>query len=310
MKLSWNLFNQICEPKNRFTAKEIDMLLYLTQKQDDFGMVPVIHRKEIVAATGMKLQSYYNTMESLTERGIIETETYLPDGSKNDYGYRNIRIVANNFTDASGNVTKESIKAAGGYFDLDKYSCVNTPIFYGLTPSEKRVVLYMLKLHGYYVQNRIKGNLIVTRHTIKTITGKKHSAKKFARTIYNSGLLPVTLTDDFDLLWKHSDIITYDGIMSKESQENRRNDRIVSILLKAKGITATIAEITEALNIMGRQYAIRASAAVQWIIVNCIYARKIICPRYINAKCQELKVLGPIKDMWNGYLINAHKNAT
>jgi len=64
--------------------------------------------------------------------------------------------------DSEGKVTAKSIKAAGGYLDLDKYPLINTNEFYNLTPSEKIVVLYILKQHNYYTQNRFKDDILVT----------------------------------------------------------------------------------------------------------------------------------------------------
>jgi len=54
MKLSWTLFNKICDPQNKFTTKEIDTLLYLVQRQDDFGVVTLVHRQELIENTTVK----------------------------------------------------------------------------------------------------------------------------------------------------------------------------------------------------------------------------------------------------------------
>jgi len=293
MKLSWLLFNKICDPKNKFTSKEIDTILYLSQKQDDFGVVAVVHWKEFTKNTSVKTQSFYNSLFSLKKRGVIEEiDTPLLDGTKNDYGYRNIRIIDNNFMSAEGKVTKESIKAAGGYFDLDKYPILNTEAFYRLTPSEKRVVLYMLKQHNYYIQNNIREDIITTLCSIQRITQKqRRSARKFVYAIAGSGLLPVKVTSECDLIWESYDVRAFyisQPTPSIDSKADRRNERIISTLLAKRGIEADRGAIKEALKVLGKQYSVKASLTVQWIVSNCIKVRKSICPKYINARCREI----------------------
>jgi len=290
MKLSWVLLGKIFDPANRFKAKEIDAILYLTQKQDDSGVVAVVHWREVAGHTGMTLQAYYDTLESLIAREIIEVDNKLPDGTKNDYGYRSIRIKDNNFTDSTGRITSGSIKAAGGYLDLDRYQLINNPKFHKLSPSEKKVVLHILKQHSYYVNisNANRRNILITLYAIMQLTGKqRRSAKKFAYTIFHSGLLPLSITAEHDLVWDKVDIDCFDVQPFRESQENRRNGRILSVLIDKKRVSADQKTIKEILDLLGRQYAIKASLGVQWIINKCLNVIKTLCPRYINSRCRE-----------------------
>ena len=74
---------------------------------------------------------------------------------------------------SEGKVTRESIRAVGGYLDLDNYPIINSKAFYKLTPSEKIVVLHILKQHNYYMQSRNKEDIMVTVYTVQSLTNKK-----------------------------------------------------------------------------------------------------------------------------------------
>ena len=139
------------------------------------------------------------------------------------------------------------------------------------------------------MNSRNKQDIMTTVYTIQSLTNKKRrSARKFAESIFKSGVLPLSLTGDYDLVWDVSDLDMSIQQYNDGSQADRRNTRIITTLLEKRGIDASSKEIKAALKVLVQQYSIKASVIVQWIVSNCIKVRKSLCPKYINAKCREV----------------------
>ena len=56
------------------TNKEMDFFLYLVRRQDLRGYVYGVHNQAVCKATGMCKQSFYSTLYSLRDKGIISYE--------------------------------------------------------------------------------------------------------------------------------------------------------------------------------------------------------------------------------------------
>ena len=308
MKLSLPLLKKICDPISGCTKKEIDAILYLTQQQDDSGTIVSVHWKEIAANVGMSLQKFYDVMQALIIKDIIKIEEAVSDTERPGWGFRDIVIKDNNFMNEAGEVTKESL--AKGYLNLDKYPLINTAAFRKFTRSETAVVLYMLSRHSISASKNKTSDIIVTLHKIMEITGKqRRSAKKFAMTIYRSGLLPVNISDDNDLIWASKNILNFDGQPPVQSQADRRNERIISIILKKQGIEVCREVFLEVLKILGKQYSIQAGIVVRNIIRKCIQKFKTLIPGFINRSCREMKSAKKVRDKNTSYYQEVRQNS-
>lgn len=58
------------------TNKEMDFFLYLVRRQDLRGYVYGVHNQAVCKATGMCKQSFYSTLYSLRDKGIIPIKKY------------------------------------------------------------------------------------------------------------------------------------------------------------------------------------------------------------------------------------------
>jgi len=78
----------------------------------------------------------------------------------------------------------------------------------------------------------------------------------------------------------------------RDLQADRRNERIIKTILIKRGLDVCMSEIKAALKVLVQQYGVKSSVIVQWIVNTCIKVRKSLCPRFINARCQEIAARG------------------
>lgn len=88
MRIKYSLLPRL----RNLTNKEMDFFLCIARVQDLHGDVPGVHHKDICEKTGMCKQSFYNSMRSLAQKGIItyqkRTETdYDITILNNDFSY-------------------------------------------------------------------------------------------------------------------------------------------------------------------------------------------------------------------------------
>ena len=103
--------------------------------------------------------------------------------------------------------------------------------------------------------------------------------------------MPLRLTSEHDLVWDEADIEDI-GEFNLESKAHRRNERIISTLLAKRGVDVSSTDVKTALNVLVKQYSIKSSVIVQWIVNSCIKVRKSLCPKYINTRCKEVLAKG------------------
>lgn len=76
----------------RLTSAEVNFLVYISQYQDDTGLVSGVYYKEICEKLEISYQKFYDVKESLIRKGLIRAE-------KNSYCDWDIRILQNDFSD-------------------------------------------------------------------------------------------------------------------------------------------------------------------------------------------------------------------
>lgn len=91
-KLKNEIFSKL--HNEHLTGTDISVFLEIAMYQDDYGNVQGVYYKDITELLGISNQTYYNSLERLSEAGLISVE-------KNNYFDRDIKILNNSFNKAT-----------------------------------------------------------------------------------------------------------------------------------------------------------------------------------------------------------------
>lgn len=127
MKIKYALLKTWSDSK--LTNMEIIFLLYIARFQDEYGRVMGIYYRDVCAACGMSIQTFYDVLYSLAEKGII-TYTRVND----DY---DITILDNDFS------YKGSYEE--GYINVSR-SVFDSKSFRSLRAKEKLLFMFFMKV--------------------------------------------------------------------------------------------------------------------------------------------------------------------
>lgn len=105
------------------------LLMHLLFRQDEKGNVKGVHYRDVVKDTGICKQSFYNAMEELYQKQLIDKPERIDDGS-----YYNIFIYDNDFSDKDFNK---------GYINLQR-KVFHKKAFKNLKAHEKYLVFYFM----------------------------------------------------------------------------------------------------------------------------------------------------------------------
>lgn len=150
----------------RCTGKEINILMYISQFQDECGVIRGIDYKDILGNMFISKSGFYKCLYSLERKEIIE----IMDTNEHSF-FWDIKIIDNTFT------KKEEYKK--GYLNINNYRILNTIYFQKMTKSEKVIVLNLLKMLNF------KGKILkISYNTLIRWTNKSmRSIKKFVCTL-------------------------------------------------------------------------------------------------------------------------------
>ena len=147
------------------TKKEIDLIIYLGQFQDVYGVVKGINYADALKNITIAKSTFYKLLEGLEHKGIIEIDT-----SNENPGFWSITILNNEFN-GKADYSK-------GYIKLN-YEILHCKEFFKLTKTEKVIILNLILKKGFY-EHSMKFNYT----TLMEWTGKKiRTIKKAVRTI-------------------------------------------------------------------------------------------------------------------------------
>ena len=76
--------------KSNLSSKEVDLILYVAQYQNNYGVASGIYYKGCLRSTNLSYQGFYNCRAALEEKGIIRSE-------KKSYYDCDITILNNEF---------------------------------------------------------------------------------------------------------------------------------------------------------------------------------------------------------------------
>lgn len=127
MKIKYSLLDSWCE--RNLTNMEIVFLIHIARFQDEYGRVMGIYYRDICASCGMSIQTFYDVLYSLADKGII---TY--NRVNDDY---DITILNNDFS------YKGSYEE--GYINVSR-SVFDSKSFRSLRAKEKMLFMFFMKV--------------------------------------------------------------------------------------------------------------------------------------------------------------------
>jgi len=253
MKISLANLDKIME---RCTKKEIDLIIYIGQYQDEDGVIKGINYKDVINNIGISKSTFYKLLYSLEEKEIIKINYF------NEHGFWEAQILDNVFA------TKEDYKK--GYLKLN-YEVLHSEAFYNLTKSEKLIVLHLLKINDFR-REMIK----VTVKKIMEWTNKSlRSVRKFILTLSN--MFKIVKKDNLSLL-----IDCLFGFGTRETSEsNIQIKHIIDYRLMKVGCQANENDIADTITVI-KQFKIKCVNTMIQLIDSTINSFGTLVPRYTN----------------------------
>lgn len=242
------------------TKKEIDLIIYLGQFQDENGVIKGIEYKDVLKEVEICKSTFYLLIYSLEKKGIIKINyTY-------NYKYWEITILNNEFK------TPNDYKK--GYFKLN-FAILHSKAFKKMTKSEKIIVINIINLN--FNRDYIK----VSFNKIRSWTGKSlRSCKKFIETIKNV----------FNLTIKNGIIIisTFIGFENnKRAEKDVLNRHLITYKLKKGKCPIDEKDLKDVL-ILIKQYGKIQKNKIFDIIYNVVDEYGVLIPKLINTKLKYI----------------------
>ena len=242
------------------TKKEIDLLIFMGQFQDNFGVIKGINYKDAMAAIGISKSTFYKLMEGLEAKGMVTVNRRHAD-----YAYWELTIVDNVFD------TKDDYKK--GYLRLN-HEILHSDSFKKMTKSEKVIVIHLLRIADFSSQ-KIK----VTWHTLKNWTGKsQRSVKKFVQTL---GMV-------FKII-KLNNAILIDKFIGFDlrvgSEKDVRNRHLINFALKRTNCRAEERDIRDSVTVF-KQFKIDVADKIIQLLKRSINQFGTLAPAYLNKLAQ------------------------
>lgn len=117
----------------QLTSRQTDMMLYLSNYQDETGLVQGVYYRAVCADTGMSIQSFYNALAALEHKGLISKEK----NSETDW---DVRILDNDCSDYS--------KGKVGQYLNTNQEMFYSKAFRALSGGAKLLAVYLLRRCG------------------------------------------------------------------------------------------------------------------------------------------------------------------
>jgi len=266
MKISNQNLDKILE---RCTKKEIDLIIFLGQFQDDFGVVKGIHYKDVLNAIGISKSTFYKLLYGLEDKGIIEI-CWINE----DFSYWSATIIDNVFDSSINNTQSNDYKK--GYFKLN-YAILHTKAFKSMTKSEKVIVIRLLKIADFS-HNTIK----VTIKTLMEWTNKsRRSVKKFVETLKSVFKISHPLQNLSLLLINKST-----GFCNRlVGERDFRNRHLIGFALKRFGIHADAQvkeqDVKDCITVF-KQYKVNDADAILMLLNKSIGQFGTLMPAHLN----------------------------
>lgn len=245
---------------DKCTKKEIDLIIYLGQFQDEKGVIKGIEYKDVLKEVEICKSTFYLLIYSLEKKGIIKINY------THNYKYWEMVILNNEFNN--------STDYKKGYFKLN-FAVLHSKAFKQMTKSEKIIVINIINLN--FNREFIK----VSFNKIRLWTGKSlRSCKKFIETIRNV----------FNLTIKNGTIIisTFAGFENNtKSEKDILNRHLITYKLKKGKNPINENDIKDVL-ILIKQYGKIQKDKIFDVIESVIDEYGMLIPKLINTKLQHI----------------------
>lgn len=258
MKISLENLNRIIE---KCTKKEIDLLIYIGQFQDDYGVIKGIDYKDVLNNIYICKSTFYKLLYSLEQKEILKINFF------SEHAYWEVELLNNVFK------CKDDYKK--GYLKLN-YEVLHSKEFKNMTKSEKIIIINLLKI------NDLKKAMIkITYKRLMEWTGKSlRSVKKFVVTL--SKVLKIIKRDDLCLI----DCVF--GFSTRNlSESNVRNKHLIDYRLKKAKCQSDKKDVEDTIIVL-KQYKIKCTETIIKILDNTINMFGELAPKYINKLANAL----------------------
>ena len=286
MKISNQNLDKILE---RCTKKEIDLIIYIGQFQDDLGVIKGVYYKDVLEAIDIAKSTFYKLLYGLEDKGIIDI-CWLNE----DFSYWSVTVRGNVFD--SSKQGGKSNDYSKGYFKLN-YAILHTHNFKSMTKAEKVIVIRLLKMADFsYNQIRI------TTKTLMGWTGKSmRSVRKFVETLKKVfGIThPPRIDNGGRINPDHASINPNLLIISKThgfetrltSERDTRNRYLINFSLKRYKADAAEKDIKDCITVF-KQFKINVADAMLVLLDKTIGQFGTLVPAYLNKMTQVFLVGG------------------
>lgn len=131
-KIDFKIIEQLIvyHKARKLTSKELDLLLYLSQYQENTGLIRGVYYKSVCKETGMSIQSFYAAKEALEQKKLIQVK-------KAYYSDYDITICNNNWSE---NSYRES------YLNTN-HNLFKSEVFKNLSVGEKLLSILLLRIN-------------------------------------------------------------------------------------------------------------------------------------------------------------------
>ena len=260
MKLSLKTLDKVL---SRCTGKEIDLVIYLAQYQDEEGIVGGIYYRNAMEDIDISESAFYKCLYSLEQKGIISIS------NEYEHRYWTLKIADNAFCN-----DKDYKK---GYINLN-YEILHSKDFRRMSRSEKVIVLKVLQLMYLHAAKKF---ITLRLETLMDWTGKSlRSVRRIAERL--SKAIKLTVNGSKVLIDHHHRLPN--RRMVKEATV--RNAHIVAYVLHKTQTHAEEKDFFDA-TIALKQYGVKSFAVAKEIVLRAIRACGYLAPRWIGSALKE-----------------------
>lgn len=213
------------------TAKEMDVILFLASRQNQYGEVIGITYQQVCEEVGICKSYFYKTLHQLEEYGILEI-SYLQE----DYGTWKVTLRSNEFS------CKEDYKK--GYFKINR-KVLFSDSFRELNRTEKVILLKLL-----FMQDKKGHKFKIFTETLKNWTGKGlRTIQKAIAHLWEQKLICVVQAfgNGYSFGAKEKEL---GGGKAVENESIPRMKQLLSLVLRQKRIQASETAVNDVIGVL------------------------------------------------------------
>lgn len=252
---------------NNITSNELDLLLYMSLRQDPWGKVIGLYYKDVVLDLCFSSkQSFYNSLYGLEDKGYIKINYDRKDE------YWECIILDNIFLDS-----KDDNK---GYFNTNR-DFLHTPEFRSLSLNEKKICI---KLAIQYHEQHCEGfGMSIYPKTVSKWIGVKSTALIYKYIENISAFFPSVIKKGTLGNMFHFGNHNYVPFIKADASEREHHLlHKLKYFCRSYSIAYTIKDLKDLIVLIG-QYAAKGPGRLYGTICNVLLSKRSIEPALINS---------------------------